>query len=139
MGTPVIHVSVLGREIKVFFNTASRISYLLPEFTTNCQGCGIRREYYPGIGVFETDCYQSLVWVAGNDVELESGIPPEALLTTIQMTGTSGVLGLNVFKRFEVCLAPRRREIYWWRRGINRTPDDAVRPFDPNALPGFYY
>lgn len=111
---PIVSIWIGPREIPVFFNTASRMTFLSPEIASNFPQVGKASVFYPGIGHFETPVHRVLVWLSGSDTELEVGIPPSPLLLTMKMTHTLGILGCDIFHGPGVFLASRRREVIWF-------------------------
>lgn len=138
MGVPITPVSVFNKDMRLFFVTGSRRTYLNMDLLRKLQPVGSVKDYYPGLGVFETPLFKIAVWVAGYDVELEVGITPAPLVSMLNQTHSQGILGADVLQGFEVCLAPRRRESFWWRRGFGREEPEGQRR-DPNDVPGYYY
>ena len=57
----------------------------------------------------------------------------------LDQTHSQGVLGVDVLQGFEVCLAPRRRESIWWKRGSGGGQELEGQRRDPNDVPGYYY
>ena len=113
-GVPIVSIWVDSKEAQVFFNTGSRLTYLVPEIACRFPLVGKTRAFYPGIGWWETPLYRILIWMSGNDVELDVGLPPDQLLTTLQLTHTLGVIGCDIFDGPGVFLASRRREVIWF-------------------------
>lgn len=111
---PIVSISIGPKEIPVFFNTASRISWLQPEIAKEYPKVGEDRVFYPGIGWCDTPLHRVLIWVSGSDIELDVGIPPAPLLTTLKMTHTQGILGGDIFHGPGVFIASRRREVIWF-------------------------
>jgi hypothetical protein len=111
---PIISVWVNSKETPMFFNTGSRLTFLAPEIAARFPQVGAARVFYPGIGWFQTPVHRVLIWMSGNDVELEVGIPPAALLETLRSAHSSGLLGCDVFQGPGVFLASRRREVIWF-------------------------
>ncbi len=111
---PIVNVCVGTTDTKVYFNTGSPISYMLPEIAAKFPQVGISKAFYPGIGWIDTPLHRVLVWMSGNDVELDVGIPSESLLSTLKMTKASGVIGCDVFNGPGVFIASRRREVIWF-------------------------
>jgi hypothetical protein len=138
-GVPITPVSVFNQDIRLFFVTGSRRTYLKQSLLKNTNPTGTATDYYPGLGSFETPIFKVTIWVAGFDVELEVGIPPKPLLSMLDQTHSQGVLGVDVLQGFEVCLAPRRRESIWWKRGSGGGQELEGQRRDPNDVPGYYY
>lgn len=111
---PVVSVWVEAREVPVFLNTGSQMTYLLPEVAKQYPQVGQTRAFYPGLGWHETPLHRVLIWMSGNDVELDVGLPPPALMSTLQAAHAQGILGCDVFLGPGVFLASRRREVIWF-------------------------
>ena len=111
---PIVEICVEITNLNVYFNTGSILSYMVPEIAQQFPLVGTTRAFYPGIGWFETPLHRVLIWMSGNDVELDVGIPSPSLLSTLKMTKTNGVLGCDVFKGPGVFIASRRREVVWF-------------------------
>lgn len=138
-GVPITPVSILNCDIRLFFATGSRRTYLDREWLGGAKPVGIATDYYPGLGVFETNIFMTKIWVAGFDVELEAGLPPAPLQSMLKQTRSAGILGVDVLQGFEVCLAPRRRESVWWKRGSGGGEELEGARRDPNDVKGYYY
>jgi hypothetical protein len=138
-GVPITPVSVFNRDMRFFFVTGSRRTYLNPSILQRQKPVGTAKDYYPGLGTFETPLYKVTVWVAGYDVELEVGATPAPLISMLNQTNSQGILGVDVLQGFEVCLAPRRRESIWWRLGSGKGEELEGSRRDPNEVPGYYY
>lgn len=138
MGVPITPVSIFNQDMRLFFVTAARRSYLNADLLRGQIAHGTTTEYYPGIGVFTTSLYRIAIWVAGYDVELEVGEVPAPLASMLSAMDSRGVLGIDVLRGFEVCMAPRRREGFWWRLGFGSESPEGQRR-DPNDVPGYYY
>lgn len=137
-GVPITPVSVNNRDIRLFFATGSKRTYLTQELLLE-KPVGKASDYYPGLGIFQTQIYKTKIWVAGYEVELEVGIPPDPLLSMLKQTHSAGILGVDVLQGFEVCLAPRRREGFWWKRGSGGGEEVEGTRRDPNDVKGYYY
>jgi hypothetical protein len=138
-GVPITPVSIFNQDMRLFFATGSRRTYFKQNWLQDLKPSDKTADYYPGLGVFETPLYKVTVWVAGYDVELEVGVPPAPLLSMLDQTNTQGILGVDVLQGFEVCLAPRRRESIWWKRGSGGGQELEGQRRDPNDVPGYYY
>lgn len=111
---PVVSIWIDSRETTVLFNTGSQLTYLLPEIATQYPQVGTCRAYYPGLGWHETSLHRILIWMSGNDVELDVGLPPPSLVSTLQAAHALGVVGSDIFRGPGVFLASRRREVIWF-------------------------
>lgn len=106
MGIPIIQAEVNGSEIRMFFDTGAKLSYLDPEITENFQSIGTTNDFYPGLGSFETQTYRVPIRLGSTEIELTVGTLPEMLQLTLMMANTSGILGTAILSNFAVGLNP---------------------------------
>lgn len=138
-GVPITPVSIFNQDLRVFFITGSRRTYFTKELLKKIEPTGEAIDYFPGLGVFSTPTFNVAVWVAGYDVDLEVGLVPPPLVSMLDQTRSEGILGVDVLRGFEVCLAPRRREGIWWKLGSGGGEKPEGQRRDPNDVPGYYY
>lgn len=138
-GVPITPISIFNHDMRSFFVTGSCRTYFKQNWLQKEIPVGKVREYYPGLGIFETPIFKVAIWVAGYDVELAVGIVPAPLVSMLDQTHSEGILGVDVLQGFEVCLAPRRRESIWWKRGSGGGEELEGTRRDPNDVPGYYY
>ena len=107
MGIPIITIGVNVRVMRVFFDTAAPMSYLLPEAFKGQQAYGRQEDFYPLLGNFLTDVYHLPVNIGGECRELRFGELPEELRTVLDAGGVKGILGTEILKHFGMCLSLR--------------------------------
>lgn len=111
MGIPIIRAEVNGSEIRMFFDTGAKLSYLDPEITENYQSIGATHDFYPGLGPFETRTYRVPIRLGSTEMELTVGTLPEMLQLTLMMADTSGILGTAILSNFAVGLNPGTKKL----------------------------
>ena len=89
-GVPITPVSIFNQDMRLFFATGSRRTYFKQNWLQKLKPLGQVKDYYPGLGVFETPIFKVTIWVAGYDVELEVGIAPPPLLSMLDQTNSQG-------------------------------------------------
>ena len=107
LGVPIITIGVNGRVMRVFFDTAAPMSYLLPDAFKGLQAYGRQEDFYPLLGNFLTDVYHLPVNIGGECRELRFGELPEELRTVLDAGGVQGILGTEILKHFGMCLSLR--------------------------------
>ncbi len=111
MGIPIIEVEINNEVVKCFLDTGAKLSYLAPSFTQDIQSIGVEEDFYPGVGKFETRCYEISTMFGGNSFNVRYGNLPELLQTTLMMAGTEGIIGYDFFDNFKVSLDLKRKEL----------------------------
>lgn len=108
MGIPIIKVMVSNLEYSMFFDTGAQISYFQDESLTNHPACGIVKDFYPGVGQFQTDTYQVKISLEGAIFELRCGSLPSLLGATLMMADTQGIIGNQILENRVIGYFPRR-------------------------------
>lgn len=105
MGVPIIKVGVDGKEHEVFVDTGSRLSYIKKEIAGKYLPIGKERDFYPGMGEFETPVYEVPFQLGNQKLNLRCGVLPALLEATVLVTGKSGIIGSEIYEKMTVCLA----------------------------------
>jgi hypothetical protein len=111
MGIPIIQAEVNGRAIRMFFDTGAKLSYLDPEITKNCPTLGTAHDFYPGVGLFETQIFLVPIRLGIAEIDLTVGVLPDLLHLTLMLADTSGILGTAILSDFAVELNPQQRKL----------------------------
>ncbi len=104
MGIPIIELKIDNQELKFFLDTGAKLSYLSDSITSNYESIGTDEDFYPGVGEFETDCFEISTSFDDNDFIVKYGNLPPLLQMTLMMGGTDGIIGFDFFNTFEVVL-----------------------------------
>jgi hypothetical protein len=104
MGIPIIKLEVNNQPLKFFLDTGAKLSYLSEDFTSGYSSVGTEEDFYPGVGQFETECYEIPTSLGSNDFVVRCGNLPFMLQLTLMLGGTDGIIGFDFFNSFKVLL-----------------------------------
>jgi hypothetical protein len=104
MGIPIIELEVNSQPLKFFLDTGAKLSYLSEDFTNGYASVGTEEDFYPGVGQFETECYDIPTSLGANDFLVRYGNLPFMLQMTLMLGGTDGIIGFDFFNTFEVMI-----------------------------------
>jgi hypothetical protein len=104
MGIPIIELEVNNQPLKFFLDTGAKLSYLREDFTSGHSSVGTEEDFYPGVGQFETECYEIPTRLGSNDFSVRYGNLPFMLQMTLILGGTDGIIGFDFFNNFKVML-----------------------------------
>lgn len=108
MGIPIVEGKIGQDEVKMFFDTGAKLSYLHSERTAALPSVGMEGDFYPMFGEFITSVYDVAIDLAGEVIPVRVGTLPQRLQTTLMMAGTDGILGTVLLLTHKVTFAPRR-------------------------------
>ncbi len=112
MGAPSVAVSIGGTTLRMVVDTGARLSYVDSSFAANYPAVDKEKDFYPGLGEFETDVYEIPLELGNERFTLRCGVLPELLETTLRVTGNKGIIGTELYQKFIVCLAFPEDYIY---------------------------
>ena len=104
MGIPIIELVVNRQLLKFFLDTGAKLSYLSEDFTSGYSSVGIEEDFYPGVGQFETECYDIPTSLGDIDFVVRYGNLPFMLQMTLMLGGTDGIIGFDFFNGFKVLM-----------------------------------
>lgn len=104
MGIPIIELTVDNQRLKFFLDTGAKLSYLDSKLTSQHTSIGTEEDFYPGVGKFETECYEILTNFGSKEFQVKYGNLPSLLQMTLMLGGTNGIIGFDFFNNFKVCL-----------------------------------
>jgi hypothetical protein len=104
MGIPVIELSIDSQKLKFFLDTGAKLSYLSKSITNNFESIGTDEDFYPGVGKFETECFEILTSFGTKNFIVKYGNLPPLLQMTLMLGGTDGIIGFDFFNNFKVVL-----------------------------------
>lgn len=105
MGVPSVTVNAGGTEQKMCVDTGAKLTYVDREIAAQYSATGKTKDFYPGLGEFETDVYEIPFDLGGARLTLNCGVLPALLETTLKVTGNHGIIGSELYKKLVVCLA----------------------------------
>ena len=74
------------------------------DFTSGYSSVGTDEDFYPGVGQFETECYDIPTSLGANDFLVRYGNLPFMLQMTLMLGGTDGIIGFDFLSSFRVML-----------------------------------
>ncbi|MFN4299676.1 MAG: hypothetical protein ACK4EX_08115 [Thermaurantimonas sp.] len=104
MGIPIIKMTVDNQELKFFLDTGAKLSYLSDSLTSNFGSVGTDEDFYPGVGKFQTECFEITTVFGDNEFVVKYGNLPTLLQMTLMLGGTDGIIGFDFFNNFKVVL-----------------------------------
>ena len=104
MGIPIIIMTVDNQELKFFLDTGAKLSYLSDSLTSNYESVGTDEDFYPGVGKFQTECFEIPTVFGDNEFVVKYGNLPTLLQMTLMLGGTDGIIGFDFFNNFKVVL-----------------------------------
>lgn len=104
MGIPIIEMSIDGKKLKFFLDTGAKLSYLPNVHTRNYTPIGTLEDFYPGYGVFTTECVEISTHFEETELVVKYGNLPELLQSGLMMGGTDGIIGFDFFYHFKLVL-----------------------------------
>lgn len=102
MGIPVIELEIGNQALKFFLDTGAKLSYLSNNVTQNYESIGTEEDFYPGVGKFETNCFEIATSLGEDDFIVKYGNLPTILQMTLMLGGTDGIIGFDFFNNFKV-------------------------------------
>lgn len=115
MGIPIIELSIDNQNLKFFLDTGAKLSYLSDRITSNYERIGTDEDFYPGVGKFETPCYEILTSFGEHNFNVKYGNLPTLLQMTLMMGGTEGIIGFDFFNNFKVVLDLKNNRLNYAR------------------------
>lgn len=109
MGIPIVTARIAGADFRMFLDTGAQFSYLEDPPLAGFPHAGRVRDFYPGIGPFETDTFEVPVTLGGLALTLRCGSLPGLLGATLMLAGTKGIVGNEILRGRTVGYFPRRR------------------------------
>jgi len=110
-GIPVIDASIGGRQVKMFFDTGARLSYIDRKYIWGNEMLGLEIDFHPSVGRFETRTFLTGVDIAGYETGLKTGNLPGSLKTMVDDCGVDGILGTALLEHYTVTLSVRRNRL----------------------------
>lgn len=104
MGIPIIKMTVDNRELKFFLDTGAKLSYLSDNLARNYESIGTDEDFYPGVGKFQTECFEVSTSFGNKNFIVKYGNLPTLLQTTLLLGGADGIIGYDFFNNFKVVL-----------------------------------
>ncbi len=113
MGVPLIDASFGGRGIRAVLDSGAALSYAPRAAVQGLTSVGTYTDFYPGIGVFETETWNVEVHVGERAIQTTVGVLPEMLQTMFGLLlGDNGwILGVDFFRNRRILLDYARHRV----------------------------
>jgi hypothetical protein len=98
MGIPILTAEIASTEYRMFFDTGAQISYFQEDTLTDFPNAGTVKDFYPGVGQFQTDTYQVQVSFGDCVFSLRCGKLPGLIGATLMMAKTLGIIGNQIME-----------------------------------------
>jgi Ca-activated chloride channel family protein len=112
MGVPMIKAYFNNAPVDMFLDTGAKLSYIKKEIVSNLKPVGTEKDFYPGMGEFETPIYEIPFMLGLEQITLRFGVLPALLESTLLVTGKSGIIGAELFDKFTTYLAFPANEMF---------------------------
>ena len=103
-GIPVIDAQLDEAPLRCAVDSGARLSCLFENVADNHKSTGVERDFYPGLGFFDTDFFELEGSVNGYNFPVKFGRLPLAINGTMSAIDANAILGFDFFNRFQVYL-----------------------------------
>jgi len=93
LGIPIVELNINNKSFRFFFDTGAKFSYFQKVKDENFPYIGKVKDFYPGLGQFETELYLTEVFIGGLHFSIRCGILPGLLKMMLEMAHVDGILG----------------------------------------------
>ncbi len=111
MGIPMLAAEICGAPRRMFFDTGAQVSYFQGEGLQTFPPAGTLRDFYPGIGPFDTETFLVDVQIGPVRQTVRCGALPGLLGATLMMAGAEGILGNEFLVTRVVCYCPEAGQL----------------------------
>jgi len=105
---PCVETEVNGKRISMVWDTGAQLSYLEASMSKGVQTTGTADDFFPGLGKFTVQTYQTDLSISDVVLHLQCGTLPNELAYLLTATNTQGILGNQVLMNRKVGYFPRR-------------------------------
>ncbi|SOE76647.1 hypothetical protein SAMN05720781_2237 [Fibrobacter sp. UWT3] len=100
-----------GVSRKLIFDTGASIAnYLTESIAKTGTSCGTVEDFHPQKGKYTVNLFSLPVEVGSETVDIPFGVQPADIDRDVQMSGAVGVIGIGLYKNFQVLVdCPNRR------------------------------
>ncbi len=109
MGVPILRIQSGEGEHRMFFDTGAQISYFQNDSLENFTPAGKMRDFFPGMGEFDTETHLVPFSTGPLTFEFRCGRLPDLLGLTLVMAGVEGIIGNEICVGRKLGFFPRRK------------------------------
>jgi len=99
-------------EQDMYVDTGAKLSYVDKTIAAKLSPVGKEKDFYPGMGEFETQVFDVPFKLGKKHFQLRCGLLPDLLETALLVTGKHGIIGAELYQQFIICLAFPEQAIY---------------------------
>lgn len=114
MQIPIVEIEVLGNTHKFFLDSGAKLSYLSQVHTAGLTSVGVESDFYPGHGTFQTPVFELQSSIVEMNFPVKYGNLPASLQSLLTMGNVQGIIGFDLFNRFQVMLDHQKNLIKIW-------------------------
>ena len=109
----IVFSAVIGGESRnlVFDTGASIANYLTESIATKGTPCGTVEDFHPQMGKYPVELFSLPVEIGGETVDIPFGIQPDPVEPSVRAAGAVGVIGLGLYKNFQVLVDCENRRL----------------------------
>ena len=108
MPVPLLKACIGGEMHTMFFDTGAPFSYLQSDQLNDYPAGETVRDFFPGLGEFDTTLHDLPVRIGRTDIYIRCGPLPDLLGMTLAAAGANGILGNEIVSGRQVGYFPRR-------------------------------
>jgi Ca-activated chloride channel family protein len=105
MGVPSVSLTQNGNPLPMYIDSGARISYVSQNIASKYTPNGIEKDFYPGMGEFETQAFDIPFQLGSLNFTLRCGVLPSMLESALLLTGNYGIVGSELYQKYIVDLA----------------------------------
>lgn len=103
-GIPVLEFHVFDQKSRFFLDTGAKISYLNSDLTKHLLSKSTQSDFYPGIGPFETPCFEIITQFGQHRFNVLYGNLPKMMESMLESNQINGIIGFDFFNNFRVMI-----------------------------------
>ncbi len=105
MGVPLINIELDGLPLQAFFDSGANLSYIKKSISKNWNALGVKEDFHPLTGVFQTPHYIHSTMIHGKQVDVNWGNLPNGKLSLILSMGiVDAIVGVDIFAQSTVIM-----------------------------------
>jgi len=110
-GIPVLEFHVFGQKLRFFLDSGAKISYLNSDITRHLVPQSTNSDFYPGIGSFETSCFEIPTQFGQHNLNVLYGNLPIRMEAMLESNQIHGIIGFDFFNNFRLMFDFKDQEL----------------------------
>ena len=104
MGEAFVNLTIKGKIAKLALDTGAKISYIDDSFTQEETAKGMKNDYSPFTGPFQTSIFELESSIGEQTFLVNFGNLPQSLSMPLKLMGISGAIGFDLFNTYTVLM-----------------------------------